>query len=142
LTLAIIKALFIKAAGKTYAIPVSSVERLVTVNRADIKGILNNEAIVLNEEDIPITRLDILFNAPSLDTQAQLIVIVKKGEEELGLVVDAVLTAQEIVIKPLNKLVRENKYFSGSTIVGSGEVVLILDVSNLMLTKRELVAAK
>jgi two-component system chemotaxis sensor kinase CheA len=137
LTLAIIKVLFIEAAGKTYAIPLASVERLVTVNRADIKGILNNEAIVLNEDDIPITRLDILFKAPSLGLRAQPIVIVKKGEEKLGLAVDAFLTAQEIVIKPLNKLVRENKYFSGSTIIGSGEVVLILDVTNLVLTKRE-----
>ena len=41
------------------------------------------------------------------------------------------------IVKPLNKLVRENKYFSGSTIIGSGEVVLILDVTNLILTKRE-----
>jgi two-component system chemotaxis sensor kinase CheA len=137
LTLAIIKALFIKVAGKTYAIPLASVERLITVNRADIKGILNYEAIVLNEEDTPITRLDILFKAPSLGLRAQPIVIVKQGEEKLGLAVDAFLTAQEIVIKPLNKLVRENKYFSGSTIIGSGEVVLILDVANLMLTKRE-----
>ena len=137
LTLAIIKALFVEAAGKTYAIPIANTERLVTVNRADIKGILNNEAIVLNGEDIPITRLDILFNSPSLGLKAQPIAIVKKGEEELGLAVDAFLTTQEIVIKPLNKLVRENKYFSGSTIIGSGEVVLVLDVSNLMLTKRE-----
>jgi len=137
LTLAIIKALFIETAGKTYAIPLASVEKLITVNRADIKGILNNEAIVLNGEDIPITRLDILFKAPSLGLRAQPIVVVKKSEEKLGLAVDAFLTTQEIVIKPLNKLVRENKYFSGSTIIGSGEVVLILDVTNLMLTKRE-----
>ena len=46
------------------------------------------------------------------------------------------MPTQEIVIKPLSKLVRENKYFAGSTIIGSGEVVLILDVANLMLTKR------
>jgi len=137
LTLAIIKALFVEAAGKTYAIPIANTERLVTVERADIKGILNNEAIVLDGEDIPITRLDILFKSPSLGLKAQPIAIVKKGEEELGLAVDAFLTTQEIVIKPLNKLVRENKYFSGSTIIGSGEVVLVLDVSNLMLTKRE-----
>lgn len=136
LTLAIIKALFIEAAGRTYAIPLASVERLATVDRADIKGILNNEAIVLNEEDIPITRLDILFNSPPLGLRSQPIAIVKKGEEKLGLAVDAFLTTQEIVIKPLNKLVRENRYFSGSTIIGAGEVVLVLDVSNLMLTKR------
>lgn len=137
LTLAIIKTLFIEAAGKTYAIPLSSVERLVTVNRTNIRGELNSEAIVLDGEDVPVTSLDVLFNAPSLGLRSQPIAVIKKGEDRLGLAVDAFLTTQEIVIKPLNKLVRENKYFSGSTIIGSGEVVLILDVSNLMLTKRQ-----
>ncbi len=136
LTLAIIKALFLEVGSKTYAIPLASIERLVTVNKEDIKGMLNYEAIVLNDEDIPVTRLDVLFDVPSLGLQGQPIVLVRKGQEKLGLAVDAFLTTQEIVIKPLNKLVRENKYFSGSTIIGSGEVVLILDVANLMLTKR------
>jgi two-component system chemotaxis sensor kinase CheA len=136
LTLAIIKALFVEVGSKAYAIPLASIERLVTVNKDDIKGMLNYEAIILNEEDIPVTRLDVLFDIPSLGLEGQPIVIVRKGEERLGLAVDAFLTTQEIVIKPLNKLVRENKYFSGSTIIGSGEVVLILDVANLMLTKR------
>ena len=90
----------------------------------------------MNDEDIPVTRLDILFSIPSLGFERQSIAIVRKGQEKLGLTVDAFLTTQEIVIKPLNKLVRENRYFSGSTIIGSGEVVLILDVANLMLTKR------
>jgi len=142
LTLAIIKALFIEAGGRTYAIPLASIERLVTVDREDIKGMLNYEAIVLNEEDIPMTRLDTLFNVPSLGLERQPIAIVRKGTEQLGLAVDAFTTTQEIVIKPLNKLVRENKYFSGSTIIGSGEVVLILDVSNLMLTKRQVVKSE
>ena len=93
----------------------------------------------LNEDDIPITRLDILFNSPFPPMLAQPIAIVRKGQEKLGLAVDEFLVTQEIVVKPLNKLVRENKYFSGSTIIGSGEVVLILDVSNLMLTKREFI---
>lgn len=142
LTLAIIKALFIEAGGKTYAIPIANIERLVNVDKKDIKGMLNYEAIVLNEEDIPVTRLDLLFGMPSLELKKQPIVIVKKGTEELGLAVDGFSTTQEIVIKPLNKLVRENRYFSGSTIIGSGEAVLILDVSNLMLTKKEFVVAE
>jgi two-component system chemotaxis sensor kinase CheA len=139
LTLAIIKALFVRVGVKSYAIPLVNIGKLVTVNQKDIKGMLSYEAIVLNEEDIPIIRLDELFSAPSLNLDAQPIVIVMKGEERLGLAVDALLTTQEIVIKPLNKLVRENKYFAGSTIVGSGEVVLILDISNLILTKKQAV---
>ncbi|MBU1366992.1 MAG: chemotaxis protein CheA [Candidatus Omnitrophica bacterium] len=136
LTLAIIKALFVRVGAKSYAIPLVNIERLVTVIQKDIKGMLNYEAVVLNEEDIPIIRLDELFQAPSLNLDKQPIVIVTKGRERLGVAVDAVLATQDIVIKPLNKLVRENKYFSGSTIIGSGEVVLILDISNLMLTKK------
>jgi two-component system chemotaxis sensor kinase CheA len=138
LTLAIIKTLFVEVGAKPYAIPLVNVERLVTVNKKDIKGILDYEAIVLNEEDILITRLDTLFGTPSLGLEKQPIAIVRKGEKKLGLAVDAFSVAQEIVVKPLNKLVRENRYFAGSTIMGSGEVVLILDVSNLMLTKRSI----
>lgn len=147
LTLAIIKALFVKAAGRPYAIPLVNVERLATISKEEIKGMLDFEAIVLNGEDIPIIRLDVLFKesreekvesrenrASSIETQP--IVIINRGEEELGLAVDSFMSTQEIVIKPLNKLVKENRYFSGSTIIGTGEVVLILDVANLMLTKR------
>ncbi|MFH1287711.1 MAG: chemotaxis protein CheA [bacterium] len=143
LTLAIIKTLFVEAAGKPYAIPLVNIARLVTVSKKDIKGMLNYEAIVLDEEDIPITRLDVLFGGAETPRRGgvsadekQPIVIIRKGGEKLGLVVDALMATQEIVIKPLNKFVRENRYFSGSTIVGSGEVVLILDVGNLMLTKK------
>jgi len=136
LTMAIIKTLFVEVGEKTYAIPLANIERLVTVNKKDIKGMLNYEAIVLNKQDILITRLDTLFAVPSLGLEKQPIAIIRKGEEKLGLAVDAFSTTQEIVIKPLNKLVSENRYFTGSTIVGSGEVVLILDIANLILTKR------
>jgi len=141
LTLAIIKSLFVGVGGKLYAIPLVNIARLVTVNRGDIKGMLNYEAIVLDEEDIPIARLEMLFGAPSLGLERQPIAIIRKGEERMGLAVDSFMSTQEIVIKPLNRLVKENKYFAGSTIIGSGEVVLILDVANLMLTKRSVIAS-
>ena len=89
-----------------------------------------------------MTRLDTLFNVPSLGLERQPIAIVRKGTEQLGLAVDAFRTTQEVVIKPLNKLVRKNKNFSGSTIISSGEVVLMLDVSNLMLTKRKVLKSE
>jgi len=142
LTLAIIKTLFVEVGGKLYAIPLANVERLIAVNKEDIKGMLNFEAVILNEEDIPITRLDVLFDVPSLALERQPIAIIKRGEEKLGLAVDAFASTQEIVIKPLNRLVRENKYFSGSTIIGSGEAVLILDVANLVLSQRQTVNSK
>ena len=128
--------MFVEVGGRIYAIPLGNVERLVNVNKGDIKGMINYEAIVLDEEDIPITRLNALFDVPPLSLEKLPIVIVKKGEEELGLVVDAFVGTQEVVVKPLNRLVRENRYFAGSAIIGSGEVVLILDVANLILSKK------
>ena len=136
LTLAIIKTLFVEVGGRTYAIPLANIESLVSVSKENIKGMLNYEAIVLNEENIPITRLNVLFGTPSLAFDRQPIVIVRKEEEKLGLAVDALMTTQQIVLKPLNRLIRENKYFAGSTITGSGEAVLILDIANLILSKR------
>ena len=145
LTLAIIKTLSVRVRDKIYEIPLVNVERLVTVDSVKIKGMMGHEAIVLNEESIPITRLDIIFKMVHRQDSAdptdasfneQSIVIIRKDNEKMGLAVDEFLTTQEIVLKPLNKLLRKNKYFAGSTIIGSGDVVLILDVANLMLTKR------
>ena len=52
------------------------------------------------------------------------------------------LSTQEIVIKPLNRLIRQNNYFAGSSIIGSGEVVLILDIANLVITKNRMTSAQ
>jgi len=137
LTLAVIKALFVEVAGKPYAIPLTSVERLVTVNKDDIKGMLNSANIILDDENIPITKLDVLFGTPPQDLLKQPIVIIRKGNELFGLAVNAFINTQEIVIKPLNKLIGYDKYFAGTTIIGSGEVVLILDVVSLMHSKKQ-----
>lgn len=139
LTLAVFKVLFVSVGQKSYAISLSNVERLVHVNKSDIKGMMDYEAIVFDGEDIPITRLNELFNLPRLDLDLQPIVIVKKEEGILGLVVDDFGQTQEIVLKPL-KMAKEGKYFTGCTILGSGGVALVLDVANLILSKRSLVS--
>jgi len=140
LTLAIIKALFVGVGDQQYAVPISFIERLVSVKEKDVKGVLNYETIVLDEEDIPLIRLNNLFNiesnAESSDNQP--IVVVKKEEEKFGLGVDSLLDEQDIVVKPLNKAVRENKYFAGSTIIGSGQAILILDVANLVVIRKKI----
>ncbi len=139
LTLAVFKALFVKVGSKSYAISLSSVERLINVKKEDIKGMMNYEAIVFEGEDIIITRLNELFSSPRLELNSQPIVIIKKDEERLGLAVDELGQTQEIVLKPL-RLAKEGKYFTGCTILGSGEVALILDVANLILSRRKLIA--
>ena len=132
--------LFVEIGKRTYAIPIASVERLVYIPQQEIKGMMNYEAIVLNGEDIPITRLFHPVQTQSPGHQIQPIVIIKRGEERMGLAVDGFLDTRETVLKPFNRLVRENKNFAGCSIVGSGEVVLVLDVNNLILSKRTMMA--
>jgi two-component system chemotaxis sensor kinase CheA len=139
LTLAVIKTLFVEVGKTLYAVPVAAIDRLVTVEEESVKGMFDTEAIVLDGEDIPITRLDLLFGQVASSEQRvtkQPIVVVRRGEERLGLVVDSLISTQEVVIKPLSRAVRENKYFAGSALIGSGTVVLVLDVSHLVLSRR------
>lgn len=140
LTLAVINTLFVNVGGETFAIPLVNIEKLVDIKEKNIKGMLNYEAIVLQEEDIPLIRLSVLFDMPSADFKNTLeacpVVVVRKGADKIGVIVDSLMNTQEIVIKPSNKLLKENKYFAGSTIIGSGKVVLILDVANLVLIKK------
>ena len=136
LTLAIIRALFVEVGRVTYGVPVTSVDRLIHATSDDIKGLLNHEAVVLNDEEIPLTRLNLLFGAPSLAQKKQPVVIVRKGQERLAVAVDTFAGTQEVVVKPLNRLARDSRYFSGSAIIGSGEVALLLDVGGLVLSRK------
>lgn len=136
LTLAIIKSLFVKVAQGVYAIPIVNIERLVKIKHEEIKGLMENEAIVLDEENVPITRLDALFTGSSSKHDPQPIVIVRREEERFGLAVDGFLTTEEIVLKPLSAVAKTSRYFSSSTIIGSGEVILVLDITNIMLSRR------
>ena len=83
---------------------------------------------------IPLIRLDKLLDLPPHDEDPEnlTVVIVKRGDSQVGLVVDDLMGQQEIVIKSLGKYINGNKLISGATILGDGEVALILDVNTLM----------
>lgn len=139
LTLAVMKTLFVRVLGRIYAVPLVNIERLVVTTMSDFKAMMNNEAIILGQHEVPIIRLPNLFGGGSLKPTAAKnpIVVIRRGEDLLGLAVDELMSTQEIVIKPLNRVVKENRFFSGSTIIGSGEIVLILDVAHLFSVKRK-----
>lgn len=136
-TLAIVDTLFVGVGKEKYAIPVSNVVRLLTVKREEIKGQLGYEALIVDKEDLPLVSLRELFHFEAPIAPVQEVVIVRKGEEKFGLGVDTLMATQEIVIKPLGPLVKKNRYFSGSTIVGSGEAILVLDVASLAVMKKK-----
>ncbi|SDF39424.1 chemotaxis protein CheA [Sporolituus thermophilus] len=135
LTLAIIQALLVKVGEEIYAIPLSSIDSTIKVGPADIKTIQNHEVILLRGQIIPIVRLAKVLNVPETGRKNQeelFVVIIHMGEQRAGVVVDTLIGQQEIVIKSLGKLLAGIKVIAGATILGNGQVALILDVGSLM----------
>ena len=134
LTLAIIQALMVEVRDEKYAIPLNSIVTIEDVMVSDIKYVQQKEVINLRGTVIPIVRLDeVLDCAPREEEPENLVVvIVKKGDKQTGLVIDNLLGQQEIVIKPLGKYINIHKMISGATILGDGEVALIIDSNSLV----------
>lgn len=134
LTLAIIQSLMVIIGNEKYALPLGSIQTVENVPSNNIKSIQGKEVINLRGTVIPVVRLGNILNCqPSAETQEDLlIVIVKKGERLAGMIVDELIGQQEIVIKSIGKYIKNHKIISGATILGNGEVALILDVNSLV----------
>ena len=133
LTLAIIQALLVKVREELYAIALGSITSIEDIPVKDIKYVEAKEVIHLRDTVIPLVRLDrVLDVEPQDEPESLTVVIVKKGDQQAGLVVDDLIGQQEIVIKSLGKYMTGNKLISGATILGDGEVALIIDANTLM----------
>ncbi|MBR6638406.1 MAG: chemotaxis protein CheA [Lachnospiraceae bacterium] len=133
LTLAIIQSLMVVVGGEKYAIPLSAITTIEDIAKTDIKHVREKEVINLRGEVIPIIRLSEVLDIESTSTSDNLVVvIVKKGDKQAGLVVDELIGQLEIVIKSLGKYMNNCKQISGATILGDGEVALILDANALL----------
>jgi two-component system chemotaxis sensor kinase CheA len=135
LTLAIIQALLVKVQEEIYAIPLGSIDSTINITPDDIKTVQNKEVILLRGQIIPIIRLNNLLNVPQTQEKENediFIVVVHLGDRKAGIVVDNLIGQQEIVIKTLGKLLAGLKVISGATVLGNGQVALILDVGALM----------
>lgn len=133
LTLAIIQALMVDVGGEKYAISLGSIQTIEDIAPSDIKTVQNKEVIHLRGIVIPIIRLNGVLDIESRKNPEDnmTVVIVKKGDRLAGLVVDELVGQQEIVIKSLGRYITKCKIISGATILGDGEVALILDTNAL-----------
>ena len=134
LTLAIIQALMVIVGGEKYAISLGSIQTIEDISPSEIKLVGNSEVISLRGSVIPLIRLSKELDIESLKSPEDnlIVVIVKKGEKLAGLVVDELMGQQEIVIKSLGRYISKCKIISGATILGDGEVALILDANALI----------
>lgn len=134
LTLAIIQALLVEVGTETYAIPLSSVDETTNIAPTDIKKIENQEAVLLRGNVLPLVRLREILEVPDAETDAHDldVVVVRRGEKQIGLVVDTLLGQQEVVIKSVGRLLTGIPGIAGATILGNGRVSMILDIGTLL----------
>lgn len=134
LTLAIIQALMVVVGDEKYAISLGSIQTLEDIVPGDVKLVQNKEVIHLRGQVIPLIRLNEVLDIESKKTADEnlIVVIVKKGDKMAGLVIDELIGQQEIVIKSLGKYIKQCKFISGATILGDGEIALILDANALI----------
>jgi len=127
LTLAIIDGFLVGVGKAVYAIPLDMIEECVAFSAEP-----EHDYTDLRGEVLPFIRLRQLFGIPGSASKGENIVVLKHGEQRAGLVVDTLLGEFQTVIKPLGKMFAQVKCVSGSTILGSGDVALILDVPQLV----------
>ena len=135
LTLAIIQALLVKVGEDSFTIPLANVEETLRVAQDEISLVEDTEVMYLRGKTLPIFRLSVLFNLKSTQKTEQhnfFVVVVNTGNQKVGLMVDALLGQEEVVIKPLVDYLHEQNCFSGATIIGDGRISLILDVYELI----------
>src|SRR6202043_3752321 len=137
LTLAIVSALIVEAAGERFAIPQLSVVELVRAQSNSehrIERIKDTAVLRLRNKLLPLMHLKKLLkidDGSSSDPENGFIVVTQVGSQTFGIVVDGVFHTEEIVVKPMSTKLRHIDMFSGNTILGDGAVIMIIDPNGI-----------
>lgn len=143
LTLAIIQGLLVRVGKEVYSIPIANVIESQCINISEINHIDNYEIMNVRNEVISVLRLSRLFGIPeTVKSDECYIVIVGTQEKKIGVMVDALIGEEDVVIKPLKDQFTNSPGIAGASILGDGSVSLIIDVGQLLElgVKQELLA--
>lgn len=132
LTLAIIDGLLVRVGNGRYVIPLSAVEECLELSIEEDMRSRGRSFISLRDSLVPFLRLRDLFRTNTTPDPFQKVVVISTGSERVGLVVDQIIGDHQTVIKGMSKLHHDVATFSGATILGDGDVALILDVGHLV----------
>ncbi len=125
-SLAVINAAIVRVGNERFAIPVASIERILNLKKEIIRSITGREVIYSNtKEIIPLCRLSKIFNIN--DSNERQAIIIKAEGGKYAVAVDYVEELNDIVVKPLGRLVKNTRGIAGATILGDGKICLILD---------------
>ena len=135
LTLAITECLLVMAGSDIFAIPVDSVIETVRVNLGDLRTVETKDVITVRGHILPIVKLHDVFGLPAkgiLEKKFFPVLIVQSVEKRIGILVDELMGRQEIISKSMGDPLHHVKHIAGATILGSGRVVMILDIPSII----------
>lgn len=131
-TTTIVRTLIIGVGGHVYAVPSSIVLETLKVNSRNIQEIGERSVFMRGEEVLPFVWLGKVFGLPERKEKDLTVVLIQRGESFVGLGVDIVLDQMDSIVKPLDRVAREFRGFSGGIVMGDGSVVLLLDIPTLL----------
>jgi len=134
LTLAIIQSLLVEVGRETFAIPLHSVTEVINLSGSDVHTIQGREVMHHRDRVLPLLRIgeSLAVNGYERGGRDAYIVVVAIAHHRLGVVVDDLMSQKEIVIKPLGEYLKNAPAVAGSTILGDGSVIMILDVAEMI----------
>ncbi len=132
LTLAIIQALLVRVQEEVYAIPLGNIDETTSLELEQIKDIQGQQVMMLREKVLPLVFLKEILDVPGdREKQEMYVVVIRRGDQQIGLIVDELVGQQDIVINSLGKLLTGIRGLAGASILGDGRISLILDIGTL-----------
>lgn len=134
LTLAIMPTLMVMLANQTFALPLVNVNEIFHLNMNDTNEVDGQEVVIVREKALPLFRLRNWLIKPNIKKAqpSNHVVIVSVGTRKVGFLVDQLIGQEEVVIKPLGRMLHGTPGMAGATITGDGSIALILDVPSLL----------
>lgn len=132
LSSSITEALLVKVADQVFAIPLEYISTIINKNNVEIKNSFNKELILYMGKAVPLIRIAARLNLPVQDSDSSCIVMVKMNNKEAALLVDSLLDQADVVIKPKPEVLNDIPEFKGTTILGDGNITLVLDILSII----------
>ncbi len=141
-TLATFRGILVEAAERLFVVPTIHVERVARVNADDIRSVEGRDTVSLSGRALALVRLADALELPRAQSNgeahaATLVLVLGTGDQRIAFAVDAVLDEQEVLVKPLRAPLSRVRNISGATVLGSGHVAPILNVSDLLKSARK-----
>ncbi len=131
-TLAILRALIVSSAGRTYALPLNAVLEIVTADPTEVRTVELREVMTVRGSTLPLVRLNRFLGTPGGGEGPLHVVVVGLAQARIGIVVDGLLGQQDVVVKPLGRALAGVRGIAGATDLGNRRTVLVLDVTGIV----------